>query len=202
MKEMWADIEETDGLYQVSNTGKIRSTPNVHKGHKFVGEYHELTPNKDRYGYLQVNYYNSQGKHVVRKVHKLVALAFIPNLCNLPQVSHKDENKENNNATNLEWCTHSYNNNYGSRNHRISLKLMGRKPQNNIPIVQYDNKGCFVTCYDSIDDARKTLGLSTRSHVSECCAHKRKSAHGYLWFYKHEIKDIYGAIPELIKVQK
>lgn len=60
------------------------------------------------------------GKSITYKVHRLVAIAFIPNPDNLPHINHKDENKLNNNPNNLEWCDNSYNNNYGTRNKRIA----------------------------------------------------------------------------------
>lgn len=95
-----------NGLYQVSNLGRIRSIKN---GTKIKKQYER--PN----GYMQVCLYQN-GKITTYKTHRLVAEAFIPNINNLPEVNHKDENKINNCVDNLEWCTSSYNKNYGTRN--------------------------------------------------------------------------------------
>ena len=72
-------------------------------------------------GYKVVALRSTSGKHIQFRVHRLVAQAFIPNPNNLPQVNHKDEHKDNNNVTNLEWCTALYNNTYGSRPDKIRL---------------------------------------------------------------------------------
>lgn len=74
-----------------------------------------LKPVKNNTGYSIVCLHKD-GEHKNYYIHRLVAEAYIPNPDNLPQVNHKDENKENNSLQNLEWCTHEYNNNYGSRN--------------------------------------------------------------------------------------
>ena len=106
-KEIWKDIKGYEGLYQVSNLGRVKSLPR--KNHP-KEEFRNLSP--DSKGYLRVNLFkNNKGK--THKVHRLVAEAFIPNPNNYPQVNHKDENKANNNVDNLEWCTNKYNVNYG-----------------------------------------------------------------------------------------
>ena len=96
MNEIWKDIEGFNGRYQISNTGKVKSI--YKQKEKF------LTPQKDRYGYLTIDL-RKDGKSKRNKLHRLVAKAFIPNPDSLPQVNHKNGNKEDNNADNLEWCT-------------------------------------------------------------------------------------------------
>ena len=76
-------------------------------------------------GYLQVNLLDN-GKQKTAKVHRLVAEAFLPNENNYPCVNHKDENRKNNNVSNLEWCTHEYNNNYGTRKEKASKTMKGK----------------------------------------------------------------------------
>ena len=111
MEEIWKDIQGYEGLYRVSNLGRVKS---FHKAKE-----HILSPGKDKDGYFQVQLYKN-GINKMRKVHRLVAQAFISNPNNLPQINHKDENKQNNNVDNLEWCTNEYNHNYGTRNERAA----------------------------------------------------------------------------------
>lgn len=102
--EEWKNVIGYEGLYEVSNKGNVR---NVRRNTL-------LKLSKTNYGYIQVHLYKN-GIRTGLRVHRLVAEAFIPNPDNLPQVNHKDEDKTNNNVTNLEWCTVKYNTNYGHR---------------------------------------------------------------------------------------
>lgn len=112
MKEVWKDIPMYAGIYEVSNFGKVRS--------KVTGSITKGYPNHK--GYLRAYIYLNG---MVKKefVHRLVALTFLPNPNNYPQVNHKDEDKTNNRIDNLEWCTCEYNNNYGSHNENVSVTL-------------------------------------------------------------------------------
>ena len=103
MQEVWKDIKGYEGLYQISNTGKVKGL----KRNKV------LKPILQRSGYYYVDLQRKR-----RLVHRLVAEAFIDNPDNLPEVNHKDENKLNNSVENLEWCDSKYNANYGTRNKR------------------------------------------------------------------------------------
>lgn len=111
MKEIWKDIKGYEGLYIISNTGKVKGLkynkllkPVLQKGYLYI---HLCKNSKDR-AYL---------------LHRLVAQHFIDNPDNLPEVNHKDENKVNNDVSNLEWCTAKYNSNYGTRNKRKSKPI-------------------------------------------------------------------------------
>lgn len=134
MEEECKDIAGYENLYQVSNLGRVRS---LHR--TFVrsdGRLHNkqgkvLAPGVNPRGYLFVNLSDTNHKITPIRIHRLVAETFIPNPSNLPQVNHKDENKLNNAATNLEWCTASYNALYGSRNQKISSALQGNKNRQN-----------------------------------------------------------------------
>lgn len=102
-REIWKDIPSYNGLYQVSNLGRVYSN------------YYNrlLTPELNR-GYLRVSLSkDKKAKHYL--IHRLVALAFIDNPMNLPCVNHKNEIATDNRADNLEWCDITYNNNYGAR---------------------------------------------------------------------------------------
>ena len=116
MKEIWRDIAGYEGYYQVSNTGNVRSVDRiVEDGRSFKGRI--LKPSYDRRKY-KIVILSRGGKLKCFKFHRLVALSFLENPDNLPQINHKDENKENNNVENLEWCTNEYNAKYKSHNYR------------------------------------------------------------------------------------
>ena len=171
MNEEWRDIEGYEGLYQVSNLGRVRSL-NC-RGHK--GCIGILTPRLDGKGYEMVALYK-EGKARNTKVHRLVAQAFIPNPNNYPQVNHKDENKTNNDVKNLEWCTNEYNHNYGTRNERVAKSL-------SIKAI------CITTgeIFNSMREACRKYNIHTGS-MTECCQGKRKTAGGYKWeYFKEEI---------------
>lgn len=119
MDEVWRDIKDYEGLYQVSNLGDVRSL-----NYNQTGEIKVLKQGNAK-GYKRVGLFKN-GKTKQYSVHRLVALAFISNPDDLPMVNHKDEDKTNNNVNNLEWCTHEYNMSYGTRNERISKKHKGK----------------------------------------------------------------------------
>lgn len=172
MKEEWRDIKGYEGLYQVSNFGKVRSDKGNLKA-QF----------KNRQGYFRVQLYkNNKGKHF--SVHRLVALAFIPNAENKPQVNHIDENKENNIFTNLEWVTQSENHNHGTINERISQSLKNN-PKKSKPVAAFDDFGNLVFAFPSIYEAERQTGINNCS--IRACLHKRKGikkAGGYKWEYQ------------------
>ena len=106
-----------------------------------------------------------------RKVHRLVAEAFLNNPMMYPEINHKDENRSNNRVDNLEWCSHRYNIDYGSRNQRISKK-------NSRPVYQMHNT-YVVKKWPSIRAAASEGYDSGR--ISDCCNGKAKHHKGYEW---------------------
>ena len=117
--EVWKDIKEYEGLYQVSNLGRVKCLGNNRNKKEKI-----LSQAKNSKGYLYVHLSKNNKKRTVA-VHILVAQAFIPNILNLPEVNHKDEDKINNYSSNLEWCTRRYNNTYGSRIEKaISTRML------------------------------------------------------------------------------
>lgn len=160
MEENWKDVPGYEGKYKVSDTGKVVGK----RGFLLKGE---LTNGKYRRVLLLVD-----GKRERIFVHRLVAIAFIPNPQGFPVINHKDENSLNNCADNLEWCTHSYNINYGTRNQKISEKARS--------VRQIDIKGNEVAVFESASLAAKTLGYDP-SNIYRVCRGEQKTAYGYVW---------------------
>ena len=162
IKEYWKSVVGYEGLYMVSNWGRVKSI-------KF-GKERILKPVTNSSGYLLVHLCKD-GKVKSFTVHRLVAEAFIPNPYNLPQVNHRDENKLNNNVDNIEWCTNEYNINYGTRTERYSK-----------PVLQYTLDGEFVREWPSARECGRN-GFNPR-HVGDCCRSERKTHKGFIWRYK------------------
>lgn len=154
MKEIWKDIVGYEGHYQVSNCGRIRSIKH--------GEEKFLKPNDAKKGYLQVTLYKD-GVRRSHNIHRLVAVAFVPNPEGFPEVNHMDENSFNNCAVNLEWCTAKYNSNYGTRGTRISAKITGI---GGLPVIAENDNGHTIE-FPSVCNAAKYFGV-THGPVQRC----------------------------------
>lgn len=163
MREIWKPVDGFNGFYEVSDLGRIRSTNRL------------LKQRKNNKGYFMVDLYKNNLRNQYL-VHRLVAFAFVDNPQNYPCVNHKDENRENNKADNLEWCTQKYNMNYGSCPQRIG-KANGKG------VIQYDKSGNVVGKYISIIFAERMTGISNGS-IGDCLHGRRKTAGGYLWRYE------------------
>ena len=187
MEEIWKDIKGFEGRYQVSNLGRVRSLD--WPGHK--GRILKQKLGK-RWGYYILNLAHADGYIKTVSVHRLVAMAFIPNPDNLPEVNHKDENKLNNtvylntdgsidiNRTNLEWCTGLYNIRYGTRGERVN-KLVNEPRMR--AVRQYNFDGELINTYPSIAEASKAIGVSTRTMAAICGKIGAHSTHGYIFRY-------------------
>ena len=159
--EIWKDCKGYEGKYQVSNLGRVWSI----KSQKCLKPY--IMNN----GYKQVSLMCKNGKVKKELVHRLVAIAFIDNPNNLPQVNHIDENKENNCLDNLEWCDPKYNSNYGTRTKRVSKPQMKK-----VYCVELDKT------YDSAKYAAQELGLH-KENIAACCRGQRNTCGKYHWRY-------------------
>ena len=129
-------------------------------------------------GYYRIST-RATGKAVMFSVHRLVAMAFLDNPQGLPCVNHIDEDRTNNRADNLEWCTQKYNCNHGSRNEKIAKAQLNRADESR-PVILID--GLKETVYPSAMQAQRDLGINNGDIIA-CCRGRRKSAGGYAWRY-------------------
>lgn len=182
----WHDVPGYEGRYLISSNGEVFSR----LSNKI------LKHNVSSSGYHTVELFKGDGTPSKRVlIHRLVASVFIPNPYGYPQVNHKDENKANNTAENLEWCTAKYNMNYGQmgkirhtfidytnpiyKENAIRNSMAMRRP-----VDQFDKDGNYIASYASIKDAERALGVNF-SHIVECCKGKRyKTVLGYIWKYR------------------
>lgn len=176
--EEWRDIINYEGLYQVSNLGRVRSLDHsnsgVHRGTPFVRyvKGRILTPANCK-GYKWVHL-SKDGIIKNMKVHRLVAIAFLPNPNCYDIVNHKDRNPSNNEASNLEWCTQNYNVNYG-----------GAKPHwghNRKQVEQLTKEGEHVACFSSTLQAARALNIKAEG-IRKVCQGRKPSAYGFKWRY-------------------
>lgn len=178
--EIWKDIPGYEGKYQVSNLGRVRSLDRIDDENHFRKG--QIMKAKLLRGYARVPLRDGK-KQKDYQVHRLVALAFIPNPDNLPQVNHKDQNPGNNCVDNLEWCDAKYNINYGDRNEKVSKKLKGRKcPWACKPVLSYSLDGVFICWFESSSAAGKEVNI-TPTHITACLKGKQKTAGGFIWKY-------------------
>lgn len=172
MKEVWKDIPNYEGLYQVSNLGRVKSfrrSSKYRNAKEFI-----LKPTLANNGYCQVTLYRSSSDKKKFLVHRLVAESFIPNPDGLPQINHKDEDPANNAASNLEWCTAKYNNLYGTARVR-SIDTKSRA------VEQYTLEGKLIAIYRSARIASELLGISYKAICH--AAYKGTRCDRYLWKY-------------------
>lgn len=188
--EIWKPIKKYEGLYEISSLGRVKSLNYNHTGKSKI-----LKPAL-RGGYLAVSLFKNNNLKTF-PIHRLVAIAFIPNPNNFSQVNHKNEQKTQNYVTNLEWCTQKYNVNYGTRSKRVSETMKGKFAGEKHPFYgkhhseetkkkmsermqgeknPYSTKIICVTTneeFDSISDAVRKYNIK---NISACCRGERKSA--------------------------
>lgn len=172
MEEIWKDVKGYEGLYQVSNSGRVKS---FWKSWVSRGENEHIMHPSNTRGYYYVKLRGRDGKDESFPVHRLVAIAFIPNPTGLRCVNHKDENKKNNMVENLEWCTPEYNFAYGTARLRQGISY-GK------PVQQLTADKIWIASYTSAETAGYINGIDPSS-IHKCCKGKRKTAGKYVWRY-------------------
>ena len=194
--EEFRDIKGYEKLYQISNYGRVKSLEKYnYKGHHYFEKILKPKINKDNY--VSYSLFKNK-KYNYYMVHRLVAEAFLDkkdfkcmpyenrNLIDLNtlEINHKDENTLNNNVENLEYCTHSYNINYGNRNKKVSYKKSK-------PILQYDLDGNFIKEWVNARQINSILGFNYK-YISICCLKNQNkndkiyTSMKYIWKFKEE----------------
>ena len=179
MEEIWKPIKGYEGLYEVSNTGKVKSL-----NYRGTKKEKLLTPKENNSGRLMVGLQN-RNKPKYYLIHRLVAQAFIPNPNEYPEINHIDENPKNNVVDNLEWCTRIYNVHCYQRNHpdyAKSRKYVTRRKRLQMNVLQMSLDGKVIRKWENSRTVFVETGMSDWS-ISECCRGKRKTAYGYIWQY-------------------
>ena len=194
MNEEWRDIKGYEGLYQVSNLGRVKSFK--------YNKVKILSPSKNNHGYLSV-VLCKDGICKNAKVHRLVANACIPNLDDKPYVDHIDTDRTNNNVSNLRWVTAKENNDNELTNKKYKRKAkelydlgkankpIGTKGSDNPKskkVVQLSLEGDFICVWDSIRGTEEEGFLF--KHVCDCCRGKRKTHKGFKWMYLSDYEEM------------
>lgn len=180
--EIWKPVVGYEGLYEVSNTGNVKSL-----GNKVWKNARILKPQvRGKSGYLFVRL-SKDGQAKGINIHRLVAETFIPNPLNLPIVNHKDENRTNNHVDNLEWCTVSYNSKYSMKLHpergmdcykkcfidkdgkmKSSFSVKGNPHKNKQRVAMVNELWEPIRYYDNPSIAAKEVGSPVGNLVTTC----------------------------------
>lgn len=180
MEEIWKEVENTNGYYQVSNLGRVKSLERWIKGKRTGAKLIKekiLKPVIDK-GYAKICLRMDGNGKGATFVHRLVAIAFIPNPENKRTVNHKNGIRNDNRVENLEWATHSENCKHG-------FSVLGRNPRRGLldkrskPIYQYDDFGNLIKKWDCGMDAQRN-GYC-RQAIYAVCNGKKKHHKGFVW---------------------
>ena len=181
-KEIWKPIEDFKDKYEISNLGRIR---NIRTNHilKMTNQYGD---------YFSIILYDEIHKRSTR-IHREVAKVFIPNPNNLPEVNHKDGNKQNNCVDNLEWCSHEYNVQHAFKNGLNSMKILNEINKNKFHekygnLYQLDKNKNIINAFETLDEAHNKTGVCKRN-ILQVINHQegRKQAGGFIWLCESEV---------------
>ena len=196
INEIWKPVVGYEGLYEVSNLGRVKSLGNTLKCSRFRGIETIMRPEVTNLSYCRISLRKDR-KYKHWSVHRLVAIAFLPNPNNLPVVNHKDENPSNNCVDNLEWCTHQYNLTYGTARKRGAETFKksnvskchyykGLATKNRLKVGAYEKPvhqidivtGEIIQTFRCIREAERTFNTK---HISAVVNGRRNKAKGYFW---------------------
>ncbi len=185
MKEVWKDVIGYEGIYQISNLGRVmRLASSIRvvdqkQNRVYVKPISKkiIKQNKDNNGYWLVNL----SARPVR-VHRILAMAFLPKRSGANVVNHIDGNKSNNSLINLEWCTPKENSRHAINTGLFKVSF----PKHNTPVEMLDEDTNVLECFNSIKDACRRFGFGYRGSITEVCNGKRKHCFGYKWRYADE----------------
>lgn len=176
MEEVWKDIKDYEGRYQISNKGRVKSFSLFHGTTKRI-----LKPGNDSVGYLTVVLYNKDNKdnrtRITQRPHRLVAETFIPNPLDKCCINHKDGVKTNNHISNLEWVTYKENS-----QHALKMGLLNPYTRS---VLMFDLKGKALMFFDSVKDASTKMNIDG-SNIANSCNKKHSQAGGYIWRHCHD----------------
>lgn len=179
--EEWRPIKGYEGLYEVSNMGNVRSLDRVgYQRHwqgglsRYFHKGHILKPHKRSNGYMCITL-KKDGQKITHNIHRLVAISFIPKPNGKDCINHLDANPQNNDVSNLEWCTQSENIQY-AYDHGT------KTPPHQKKVGQYDFDGNLIKIWNSQTEPEKALGIF-QANIYKVCNGKRKQAGGYIWRY-------------------
>lgn len=178
MKETWKSIRGYEGLYEVSDLGRVRSlgrAVNSKNGSKQRKRVRVLTQEVTIHGYCRVRLYDRNGDSKRYAVHRVVLETFVGE--SPLQVNHRNEIKTDNRLENLEYVSARENCNYGTRNQRLSKSIKGK---NSRPVEQLSIEGETLARYSSREEAETVTGVSA-CNIGRCCTNIRETAGGYKW---------------------
>lgn len=187
-KEIWKDVKDYEGLYQVSNLGNLRSLDRIVFNPRYMFQTLKgklISPVKEHTGYYQVRL-NKFGKRETVKLHRLVLITFVGNPDNKAEVNHKNGIKSDNRLSNLEWVTRSENQQHAFKNglnRSFSLGKFGSDHHMSKAVMQYDKNDNFISEYGSALEAKRKTGISN-SNIGTCCRGFIDFAGGYKWKFK------------------
>lgn len=168
-REIWKPVKGYEGLYQVSSLGNVKSLRYMRN----------VATHNTSNGYLQVHLWRD-GKAVYRYVHKLVAEHFLSAPSAPSEINHIDENRRNNCASNLMWCTRSENHHWGTYQAKQQATKIANKK--NKPVFMFSSSGELLNKFSGLHEASRITGIS-RTQISKCCLGKFKHTHGYVFQY-------------------
>ena len=194
MKEIWKDVVGYEGLYQVSNTGRLVRKERRDSNGRFLSQQEKVIHKIHGTGYYGTAIVDGKGNSKNVLIHRLVAMAFIPNQNNYTQIDHIDGNKSNNREENLRWCTPKQNVNFPlSLLHRSQKGKLAQNKKETIekkiasshkkPIIQYDMNYNFVKEWSSLHEVGREMNINI-VNVSACANGRKKSAYGFIWKFK------------------